>query len=335
MAQSRPIWVFTESVLPSIYHTNKLYNKTNTQKLNENKEIPQTYQQVLAKINELNSSFNQCYQEIKRECIQREEVITCCRDINYHFDIVKGIIKSFKLKESEKNALITNVEDNVKQKLSEYGVHICERKDDLDSIRKRCIIKQLHDTIQDKGIIKNYSNDYNTYLVNKWKEITKYTNGNDDVYMKIENDFMGIIEQYNNFLYSPNFICNIKLDDLSTDDITISTNLDSLINSISLEKFTTKNYEKGCYNKNYIDMLKNKSSNIQKMNNILSIGIAILGFSFILIFLYRFSPLSSFLHRYTKKKIEVDENISNEVMSELYDNYENGGSYVAYQSLSH
>ncbi|SBT56034.1 PIR Superfamily Protein [Plasmodium ovale wallikeri] len=326
---------FDEKLLPSIYFTNKLYNNTNIQELNENKEKTQTYQQVLTNINELNSSFNQCYQEIKGECIDSDDVIKCCRDINYHFDVVKGIIKSFKLEESKKNDLITKVEDNLKQRLSEYGAHICERKEDLDSIRKRCIIKQLHDFVQDKVIIKNYSNGYNTYLVKKWNEITKYTNGNDDVYMKIENDFMGIIEQYNNFLYSPNFICNIKLDDLSTDDITISTNLDSLINSISLEKFTTKNYEKGCYNKNYIDMLKNKSSNIQKMNNILSIGIAILGLSLIIIFLYRFSPLSSFIHRYTKKKIELDENISNDVMSELYDNYDDGGSYVTYQSVSH
>ncbi|SBT83093.1 PIR protein [Plasmodium ovale] len=267
--------------------------------------------------------------------MNNKEEIRCCRDFNYHFDIVKGIIKSFKLEENEKYALITKVEDNLKQKLSEYGAHICERKEDLDSIRKRCVIKQLHDFVHYKGVIQNYSNEYNKYLVKKWNEIIKYTNANDDVYIKIENDFMGIIEQYNNFLYSPNFICNIKLDELSADDIIISTNLDSLMNSIFLEKFTTRNYEKGCYNKNYIYMLKNKSSSIQKMNNMLSIGIAILGFSLILIFLYRFSPLRSSLRRYTKKKIEVDENINEETMSDICDDSENGRPYVAYHSVSH
>ncbi|SBT58233.1 hypothetical protein POVWA1_086390 [Plasmodium ovale wallikeri] len=56
---------------------------------------------------------------------------------------------------------------------------------------------------------------------------------------------MGIIEQYSDFLNSPDFICDTELDAISIDDITISTNWDSLMNSISLEKFKTKDPEKG------------------------------------------------------------------------------------------
>ncbi|SBT72290.1 hypothetical protein POWCR01_000026300 [Plasmodium ovale] len=81
---------------------------------------------------------------------------------------------------------------------------------------------------------------------------------------------MGIIEQYSDFLNSPDFICDTELDAISTDDIKISTNWDSLMNTISLEKFTNKYYEKGCYNKNYIEILKNKASSIQRINHILS-----------------------------------------------------------------
>ncbi|SBT51499.1 PIR Superfamily Protein [Plasmodium ovale wallikeri] len=92
---------------------------------------------------------------------------------------------------------------------------------------------------------------------------------------------------------------------------------------------------KGCYNKNYIDMLKMKASSIQRINNILSSGIAILGFSLILVFLYRFSPLGSFLRGCTKKKAEVNENIDEEVISELYDDSENERSYISYHTVSH
>ncbi|SBS89280.1 PIR Superfamily Protein, partial [Plasmodium ovale curtisi] len=83
------------------------------------------------------------------------------------------------------------------------------------------------------------------------------------------------------------------------------------------------------------EMLKKKKSNIKKINNVLSLGIALLGFSLILILIYKFSPLGSLLRRYTKKKIEVDENMNEEVMSELYNNSENEKSYISYYSVSH
>ncbi|SBT58399.1 PIR Superfamily Protein [Plasmodium ovale wallikeri] len=278
---------FDEKLLPSIYFTNKLYNNTNIQELNENKEKTQTYQQVLTNINELNSSFNKCYEEIKGECFQYKEEFRCCRDINYHIDIVKGIIKSFKLEEIEKNDLITKVEDNLKQKLSGYGTHVCERKEDLDSIRKRCIIKQLHDFVQDKDIIQNYSNDYNKYLVKKWNEIIKYTNGNDDVYIKIENDFMGILDKYKHFLETSLYIPDVDLENLKEEDIKISTDLSSLITSISLDTFPSEPSPGKHYNELYKQVLSDKVSNIQTKNILLPFGVTISGVSLILLLLHK------------------------------------------------
>ncbi|SBT57007.1 PIR Superfamily Protein [Plasmodium ovale wallikeri] len=81
-------------------------------------------------------------------------------------------------------------------------------------------------------------------------------------------------------------------------------------------------------------MLKTKTTSIQRMNNLLSIGIALLGFSLIFIFLYRFSPLGNILRRYKKNKNEVDEN-TNEEFPELYENAENIGRYISYTSESH
>ncbi|SBT58748.1 PIR Superfamily Protein [Plasmodium ovale wallikeri] len=212
----------------------------------------------------------------------------------------------------------------------------CKRETDLDSICKRSILKHLHDLKWDKMFIIAFSEKYKNYLGKKWGKIIAYTSRYyDNLYIKIENDFMGIIEKYSDFLNSPDFICNTDLDDLSTDDITISTDWQSLMSSVSLEKFTVNGYVKGCYNKNYIDMLKIKASSIQRINNILSSGIAILGFSLIFVFLYRFGPLGSLLRGCTKKNSEVNESINEEVISELYDDSENERSYISYHTVSH
>ncbi|SBT00637.1 PIR Superfamily Protein, partial [Plasmodium ovale curtisi] len=71
------------------------------------------------------------------------------------------------------------------------------------------------------------------------------------------------------------------------------------------------------------------------INNILSSGIIILGISLILVFIYRFSPLRSFLRGCTKRKIEVDENMNEEIESELYDDSENERTSISYHSVYH
>ncbi|SBT57119.1 PIR Superfamily Protein [Plasmodium ovale wallikeri] len=326
---------FEEGVLPSNFYIKSLYKEKNLKKHIQQIEENKSNNNSVKIIPIINSKFGEIFQEIK-EGFRNDDEIMCCRNISYYFDLLYAIIKSpSRLSNDITNNLLYQIEHKWNEVPEIKNKDECKGETDLDSTSKRCVLKHIHDLKMDMDAIKAFPEKYTTYLNEKWGKIIRYTNSDDKLYIKIENDFMGIIEKYNHFLLSPDFICDIKLDDLSTDDITISTNWDSLMSSISLEKFTTRDYVKGCYNKRYIDMLKNKSLNIQKMNNILSIGIAILGFSFILIFLYRFSPLSSFIHRYTKKKIELDENISNDVMSELYDNYDDGGSYVTYQSVSH
>ncbi|SBT72465.1 PIR protein [Plasmodium ovale] len=247
--------------------------------------------------------------------------IKCCRDINYYFDLLNAIIKTpIIFSKQIQSDLLGKFEERRKKILQVKNIGTCTRETDLESIRKRCILKHLHDLKMDENFIKTFSEEY-----------SKYYGG---LYIKIENDSVGIIEEYTNFLYSLDYICDVDLSKLSTDDITISTDMDSLMNNISLERISPNN-KKECYNKAYIDMLKNKTANIKKINNVLSSGIALLGFSLILILTYKFSPLESLLRRYTKKKIEVDENMNEEEMSELYNNSENEKSYISYYSVSH
>ncbi|SBS99308.1 PIR Superfamily Protein [Plasmodium ovale curtisi] len=283
----------------------------------------------------INSKFDEILQKIEEEFINDED--RCCRNVNYYFDLLYAIINSQVERSKDiSNDLIGQIEEKWEQVPKISDRNKCKGKIDLDSICKRSILKHLYDLKLDKMFIKPFSEEYKNYLRKIWEKIIVYTSRYyDNLYIKIENDFIGIIESYNNFLESSDPICDIDLNDLSTDDIKISTNLESLMNSISLEKITTKDYVKGCYNRNYIDMLKIKTSSIQRINNILSSGIAILGFSLILVFLYRFSPLGSLLRGCTNKKTEVNEIIKEEVISELYDDSENERSYISYNTVPH
>ncbi|SBT74437.1 hypothetical protein, conserved [Plasmodium ovale] len=260
--------------------------------------------------------------------------IKCCRDINYYFDLLNAIIKSPKVFSRHiQDDVISKFEEQRKGIIKVKDIGLCTRETDLESIRKRCIIKHLYDLKTDEKFIKVFSEEYSKYLHDKWKKIIEYTTTHyGGLFIKIENDSMGIIEKYEDFLSSSYYICDDGLEKLNADDITISRDVNSFINSISLDKITSNKIQEGCFNKNYIKLLKIKTSNIQRMNNMLTIGISLLGFSLILIFLYRFSPLGNLLRRRTKKNIEVDENTSEEI-HELYENSENGRQYISYHSV--
>ncbi|SBS93720.1 PIR Superfamily Protein [Plasmodium ovale curtisi] len=331
----RSVSKFNEGVLPSSLFIGSIYEENNFKNHIQQIERNISGNDSAGIISIINEQFSKIYEEIKDSYDNKEES-KCCRNINYYFDLLYSIIKSTgKLSNVDLNNVITKIEKKWENVPEISDINICKRETDLDSIRRRCTLKHLHDLKIDKNFISSFPDDYKNYLGEKWNKIIGYINPNNKLYIKIENDFMGIIEPYSHFLESSNFICDTKLDDISKDDITISTNWDSLMNSISLEKFTTKHYEKGCYNKNYIEILKIKASGIQRMNNILYSGIIILGLSLILVLIFRFSPLRSLLRGCTKMKMEVDENMNEEIESELYDDSENERTSISYHSVSH
>ncbi|SBT56052.1 PIR Superfamily Protein [Plasmodium ovale wallikeri] len=338
----KPISTFNKKTLPSNLFLNILYE--NNEDSSDNKDIraftnkiesyysSSTHPENIPIVNE--KFIKICGQNIVIHDIT--DKIKYCRDMNYYFDLVTGIVKSSnKIPNDLKDKVIANVEQKWKEIPNGKYPDKCTREANVNSIRKRCVLKHLHDLNGDKDLIQIYTNQYKTYLVDIWSKIIDYTSPRlGGLYIKIENDYVGIIEEYTNFLYSLDYICDVDLSKLSTDDITISTDMDNLMNNISLERISPNN-KKECYNKAYIDMLKKKTANVKKINNVLSSGIALLGFSLILILIYKFSPLGNLLRRYTKKKIEVDENMNEEEMSELYNNSENEKSYISYYSVSH
>ncbi|SBT52473.1 PIR Superfamily Protein [Plasmodium ovale wallikeri] len=324
-----------KSTFPSNIFLKTLYKDNDINLINEKIQSYKSdnqYDDIFSKIKE---QFEKIRVEI-REYYNDDEAIFC-RNLNYYFDLLNAtIISTNVLPKDIKDKLIGKVEELWKQALMVKNIYVCIREKTLDSIRKRSILKQLNDLSMDAVYIKINLEEYKNYLVEKWNKIVSYTDTQlGGLYIKVENDSMGIIEKYNDFLFSPEYICEGSLDKLNIDDITISTDVNSFVNTISLDNLSPNKTQGACYNKSYIDMLKTKTSSIQKMNNLLSIGIVLLGFSLILILLFNFSPLGGFLRRFAKKKIKVDENMSEEVMSGLYDDSENERPYIAYHSVSH
>ncbi|SBT57104.1 hypothetical protein POVWA1_080140 [Plasmodium ovale wallikeri] len=325
---------FDKENLPSNEYKRKLYPNFDISKLHESTAYVSEYDDCERPIKEFYETFKKNHDILKNNC-NHNNGPKCCRDVNYYIDLLTGIIKESSLEYGDKKKLIKHLEDFWEPTLRAKNIYTCERETDKDSSRKRCILQHLYDLKEDEKSILSFPEKYKNYLSEKWKNIISYTDAKAaTLYIKIENNSMGIIENYANFLDSSDYICDNNLDELSTDDITISTDVNSFINTISLNRISPNLGKRICYNKPYVDMLKYKASNIQRINNALSIGIALLGFFLILIFLYEFSPLRNRLRRYTKKKIEVDENVKDE-MPQLYENSENGRPYISYNIVSH
>ncbi|SBS93312.1 PIR Superfamily Protein [Plasmodium ovale curtisi] len=325
---------FNKEDLSSYEYKKILCKKDEIKTLEDKTSHVSDYELCEETVNDFYTKFRTNHDTLKLKC-DNENGSKCCRDVNYYLDHATGIFKSSILNDSDKNKLIKIVEEIWEPNLRAKDIYICERQTDLDSTRKRSILQHLHDLKEDEDYILSYTKDYNNHLKEKWEKIISYTDSKpSSLFVKIENNSMGIVENYKNFLDSSDYICGNNLNDLSAHDIKISTDMDDFLTTISLDKISLNVEKNLCFNKRYVDMLKYKASNLQRINNALSIGVAVLGVLLIFIFLYEFSPLGRFLRRRTKKQIEVDENANDEIPGS-YENSENGIPYISYHSTSH
>ncbi|SBS91726.1 PIR Superfamily Protein [Plasmodium ovale curtisi] len=333
VTQTRPSVVFKKEDLPSYEYKKILCEKDEIETLENKTSHTNDYSNCVEQFNNFNTKFKSNHDNLKRECNKNGP--KCCRDVNYYLDFATGIFKSSMLENDDKNKLIKRLEEDLEVSLRKNDIYVCERPTDLDSTRKRCILQHLYDLKEDEKSMLSFEKNYKDHLKEKWGKIINYTNEvYDKLFIKIENNSMGIVENYKNFLNSSDYICGNNLDKLSAHDIKISTDMDDFLTSISLDKISLNVEKNLCFNKRYVDMLKYKASNLQRINNSLSIGVAVLGVLLIFIFLYEFSPLGRFLRRHTKKQIEVDENPNDEI-PDSYENSENGRPYISYHSTSH
>ncbi|SBS94322.1 PIR Superfamily Protein [Plasmodium ovale curtisi] len=334
MLQARPSAGFNKEHFPSYEYKQILCKKDEIKTLEKKTSHVSDYDDCEEPFNEFNRDFKSNHDNLKTKCINGKGH-KCCRDVNYYLDYATGIFRASRLEDHDKRKLIRRLEDELERGLRDNSIYTCERQTDLDSTRKRCILQHLYDLKEDEKSMLSYEQKYKEHLTEKWEKIISYTDSQpSSLFVKIENNSMGIVENYANFLHSSDYICGNDLNKLSNDDIKISTNMNDFLTSISLDKITLNVEKNLCFNKRYVDMLKYKASNLQRINNALSIGVAVLGVLLIFIFLYEFSPLGRFLRRRTKKQIEVDENANDEI-PDSYENSENGIPYISYHSTSH
>ncbi|SBT82952.1 PIR protein [Plasmodium ovale] len=325
---------FKKENLPSYEYKKILCEKNEIETLENETSYVSDYVDCEQPFNKFYGVFKSNHDMLKKKC-RNGNGHKCCRDVNYYLDYATAIFRASKLEDPDKRRLIKRLEDELERGLRVNSTYTCERPTDLDSTRKRCILQHLHDLKEDEESMISFEKKYKEHLTEKWNKIISYTNEvSNKLFIKIENNSMGIVENYANFLHSSDYICGNDLDKLSDDDIKISTNMNDFLTSISLDKIPLNVQKNLCFNKPYVDMLKQKALNLQRINNVLSIGIALLGFFLILVFLYEFSPLGRFLRRRTKKQFEVDEN-ANDKIPDSYESSENGRPYISYHSTSH
>ncbi|SBT00150.1 PIR Superfamily Protein, partial [Plasmodium ovale curtisi] len=284
---------FNKKNFPSYEYKQILCENDEIKTLEDKTSHTNDYSECVETFNNFNTKFKSNHDELKTKCYKNGP--KCCRDVNYYLDFATGIFKSSMLENHDKNQLIKRLENELERNIRDNNIYTCERPTDLDSTRKRCILQHLYDLKEDEKSMLSFEKKYRDHLKEKWEKIISYTNDKyNNLFIKIENNSMGIVEDYANFLHSSDYICGNDLDELSDDDIKISTNINNFLTSISLDKIPLNVQKNLCFNKPYVDMLKHKALNLQRINNVLSIGIALLGFFLILVFLYEFSPLGRF-----------------------------------------
>lgn len=173
-------------------------------------------------LNMLNLNLMLGYHNIKKICSKNSDP-KCCRDINYYLDLVTIFIKKSKLDEEEKKDLLKYVEDYWNDKLEKRGDYTCLRELNEDSIRKRCILKQLYDYCDDKGEIADKEEEYNTYLEKKWLKIIDYTTSTEDyLHFKIDGWNKNQLFNYKDFLLKPQDSCSPDYKNVNLSHITLS-----------------------------------------------------------------------------------------------------------------
>ncbi|SCA83618.1 VIR protein [Plasmodium vivax] len=158
------------------------------------------------------------YHNIVNSSCKNNQNNKCCRDINYYFDLIIGIIRSSNLKVQDKNYFIKQVESYWKQRFVRFNYYECKREEGIYSKEQRSILKHLYDVCDDKEMSNNNEVMYKKILENKWNEIINSNSSNfEDLSFHING------KSLNNKLKYKDFLLNFKdIDCTGYDKINIS-----------------------------------------------------------------------------------------------------------------
>ncbi|SBT55355.1 hypothetical protein POVWA1_069440 [Plasmodium ovale wallikeri] len=193
--------------LPSNKHKDELIKKTNFTELEKEGAFDNNEANGIPLLSKLNPMLRLGYYQIKKTC-SKDNDPKCCRDINYYLDLVTAFIKKSNYDEEGKKELIDYIEEYWEE-IFEKGDYVCTRELDEELVRKRCILKQLHDYCDDKNDIADKEGEYITYLKKKWLKIIDYTTSTEDnLYFKIDAWNTNQLFNYKDFLLKPQDACS-------------------------------------------------------------------------------------------------------------------------------
>ncbi|SBS89209.1 PIR Superfamily Protein [Plasmodium ovale curtisi] len=179
----------------------------------------------LADANSLLTKFNQTvtvnFHQAKRfSCADGD--LKCCRDINYYLDLIRALIEFSVSSKDYKEGLVELVKDAWENRFGKHDYN-CHRMSDKESVRKRCILKQLYDYCDDKNVISGKEGEYYKYLEEKWNKIIDYTtSANENVHFKIDGWRNNELFDYKEFLLKPEGDCSAEYKKVILSHISLS-----------------------------------------------------------------------------------------------------------------
>ncbi|SBT73384.1 Plasmodium vivax Vir protein, putative [Plasmodium ovale] len=320
-------------------------------------------------LNELNLVLRINYYNIKKKC-SKESDPKCCRDINYYLDLVTAFIKKSNNDNIDQKELIDHVE-NYWREIFEKRDNDCQRILDEESIRKRCILKQLHDYCDDKKDIVGKEVEYNDYLKEKWDKIISFnTVTNDDLYFKIKDWNNNESFNYKEFLLTPKGDCSHDYKKVILSHISLFKGKPTtevmnkeVVSDVHADAAIGKSEDKGREERQdsgegvrlsrdfggaTADQAfrqpgpeegereaEGDKLSLPLLQTPLSAGFSVVGAVFFLFFLYKFSPVGPWISTLIKNNPGEKRGTSDDESFLFLNNPEHNDHYISYNSISH
>ncbi|SBS99237.1 PIR Superfamily Protein [Plasmodium ovale curtisi] len=334
-----------EILLPSNSSKNELLEKTGIENLeimcNSEKQDHFGMDELLIKFNsKLITNYNRV---VNRYGINVNKT-KYCRDVNYYFDRVIGFIESSKLTARSKEALTFILNEFFTQNDRRFKKHECQRQKDEYSTQKRCILKQLYDSYEDRNHLpkifaQNIPQDiqYKKYYEDKWGKILQSNQINEILYFSIKCNSKKKFK-YSDFLMKPQEICSNNYNSIRLEDIIVTK---ERLSSEEDTYLTLPSEERSAQD---IDFPRPLSPGMEIEPTISSITwteilfpliIAPVVFPPFFFIIYKFSPVGRWLRNQIRgKSIKINDTVEHKT-HDFFENYKNNKYHMLYHNASH
>ncbi|SBT00935.1 PIR Superfamily Protein [Plasmodium ovale curtisi] len=353
--------------LPSNKYKDKLLKNTNFKQLEEEGALNERHANGIPLLTKLNPKLTINYHHIKRICSENNDY-KCCRDINYYLDLIRAFIEVSISSNEYKEALKLLVKEAWEDRLGKDGYN-CKMEPDDESIRKRCVLKQLHDYCDDKHFIMGKEEEYYKHLEEKWGSIISFTTSTkDNLHFKIMGWKNNQTFNYKNFLLTPKDICTDNYKNIELSHISLFK--EELANEVRVAGEVRDGYqdrtrgeskqqvalagpgEYGSFSSDLGDTTHHHPAPQSEheggaeepaeaqlgaplWETPLSAGFSVAGAVIFFFFLYKFSPVGSWIITRIKKNPGGAMDMNEDESFLFLNNLKHNDQYISYNSISH